>query len=47
MPVSMMYAVTPAPVFVYVNVVESGSARWSMRSSPHVAPVCVALVVTT
>jgi hypothetical protein len=41
----MMYAVTPAPVRSYVKVVLSGSARWSSRSSPHVAPVCVVVVV--
>ena len=41
MPVSMMYAVTPVPLAVYVNVVESGSARWSIRSSPQVAFVLV------
>src|SRR5829696_7331934 len=33
-PVSITYAVTPAPVAVYVNVVESGSACWSIRSRP-------------
>ena len=28
-------------------VVLSGSASWSMRSIPHVAPLCVASIVTT
>ena len=37
MPVSMMYAVTPAPVAVYVYVPLSGRARWSIRSRPQVA----------
>ena len=41
----MMYAFTPAPVAVYVKVPLSGRARWSIRSRPHVAPVCVVWVV--
>ena len=41
-PVSMMYAVTPAPVGVYVYVPLSGRLVWSMRSRPQVALLCVA-----
>ena len=43
----MMYAVTPAPALsAYVNVLFSGSARWSMRSRPHDGVgACVASVV--
>ncbi len=40
-PVSITYALTPAPVASYVYVPSSGSSRWSIRSSPHVAFVCV------
>jgi hypothetical protein len=46
MPVSITYAFTPAPVEVYVYVPESGSARWSIRSRPQVAPVCVTFART-
>ncbi len=45
MPVSRMYAFTPAPVKSYVYEFESGRFRWSMRSRPHVAGVCVAEMV--
>ncbi len=38
---------TPAPVGVYVYALFSGSARWSIRSSPHVAGDCVALIEIT
>jgi hypothetical protein len=41
MPVSMTYALTPAPVAKYVNVVLSGRERWSMRSRPQGAFVWV------
>ena len=40
-----MYAFTPAPVASYVYEFESGRFRWSMRSRPHVAGVCVAEMV--
>src|SRR5919199_6394667 len=47
MPVSMMYAFTPLPVAKYVNVPESGSECWSIRSIPQVAPLCVVSAVMT
>jgi hypothetical protein len=47
MPVSMMYACTPAPLKVYVYVPLRGRLRWSMRSMPQVAPDCVATVDRT
>ena len=40
-PVSITYAVTPLPVAVYVYALSTGSERWSIRSRPQVAGVCV------
>jgi hypothetical protein len=46
MPVSMMYAFTPAPVFVYEYVPDRGRLAWSIRSRPHVAFDCVVSMLT-
>ena len=47
MPVSMTYAVTPAPVAVYWYMPSSVRDRWSILSSPHVASVWVSASVAT
>src|SRR5262249_15362329 len=44
-PVSMMYAVTPAPVSVYVTELLSGRFRWSIRSRPQVTGLSIASAV--
>ena len=42
----MTYALTPAPEEAEVKEPDSGSARWSMRSSPHGAGCWVSAAVT-
>src|SRR6476620_9988111 len=45
-PVSITYALTPAPDEAEVKEPDSGSARWSMRSRPHGAGCWVSVAVT-